>query len=457
MPPLDFLCATCSRTTSSDSLDPSCRSCGSPVTVAPGAFGRAQPPAPDMAASGVWRYRAFLPPVAPGEEVTLGEGATPLLPARRLGAELGLPGLLIKDESRNPTGSFLDRGSTVLVSLARKLGVAECACLTTGNLGASLAAYCAKAGMEARVSVSPSTDREKLYQMLAYGAQVVAPSRHGRPRGGRTLSVDAANPFLLEGEKTTCFEVFQDLGWRSPDAVVVPVGTGGHLAMFWRAMKEIEASGLARPSCRLYGVQLGGKAPEGLTELSESQPYFLGEAGRCMRVSGGGALTTDMEAAIRAMGQLAKSEGVFAEPASSSVISAVASARREGVLSRDDVVVAVVTGAGLKDTRAVQRLARSARRVQVRAGYAAARAQVGDTKVEILRLIAPDGSYGCAIWQRLSEGRRISTASVYQHLVELEGMLLVRRGSPEVAGGRERVRYELTRKGAELLKVAGRP
>jgi len=158
--------------------------------------------------------------------VSLGEGGTPLLKAERLGAELGVANLMIKDETRNPTGSFLDRGSTVLLSLARRRRVKECVCLTTGNLGASLAAYCAKAGIDARIRVHSSTDRGKLYQMLAYGADVDSSTRPLQGESSGVLPVTAGNPYLLEGEKTTGFEVVQDLGWAAPDVIVVPVGTG---------------------------------------------------------------------------------------------------------------------------------------------------------------------------------------------------------------------------------------
>lgn len=109
----------------------------------------------DKLPPGVWRFRMFLPDVPSGRVVTLGEGGTPLLPAKRLGADLGLENLMIKDETMNPTGSFIDRGSTVLVSLAKERGVRSFSCVTTGNLGASLAAYSAKAGIETEIRINP--------------------------------------------------------------------------------------------------------------------------------------------------------------------------------------------------------------------------------------------------------------------------------------------------------------
>jgi len=420
---------------------------------------------------GVWRYRAFLPDQPDDEIVSLGEGGTPLLPALRLGTELGLPNLLVKDESRNPTGSFIDRGSTVLASMARRRGVKECSCVTTGNLGASLAAYCAKAGIEARVTIDPSTDRGKLYQMLAFGATIQARSRHSQPTPGRhALSVNAGNPYILEGEKTTGFEIVQDLNWSVPDVIVIPVGTGGHLSMTWRAIEQLKESGLVGPArCRLLGVQLAESAQSGrlvhegdegtpqtpFTELEESEPYFRKEAARAIKASGGAGLMTTAGETVDATGLLARTEGIFAEPASASVVACLGPALQRGRIRRDDVIVCVITSAGLKDTKAVSRLAKFARPVSVRQDYTVARIQVGETKLALLRLLRGRSCYGYELWQDLSLGRRITTASVYQHLGELEELALARKAGVVTARGRERVLYELTRKGQDLLRVAG--
>jgi threonine synthase len=449
----------------SDALDPVCDRCGSAVVcqdtiseVDAGDF-ESRPP-------GVWRYRELLPALPFEDLVTLGEGGTPMLHAERLGKELGLRRLLIKDESRNPTGSFIDRGATVLVSLAKQRGTTECTCVTTGNLGASLAAYCAKAAIEARIRIHPSTDRGKLYQMLAYGAKIEATPRRTEPSpGGGALSVSAGNPYLLEGEKTTGFEIVQDLGWRVPDVIVVPVGTGGHLSMTWRAILQLRRMGLLDSSkCRLLGVRLVGPAEQGSarpgqessTELEESEPFFLKEATGSMNDSGGRAVTSTTAGAVEATGLLAKTEGIFAEPASASVIDALAAASRRGIVQGDETIVCVITGAGLKDTKAISRLAKETRRVSVRGDASVARLQVGETKLKLLRSLAIRPSYGYELWKELSDTRKITTASIYQHLAELEELSLVRRTGNSASRGRERIPYQLTKKGADLLSIAGR-
>jgi len=463
-------CVDCSHLFDGDDLAATCELCGSSVIILDEPEVIPSREELDNLPPGVWRFRAFLPKLPSGEAVSLGEGGTPLLRAERLGGELGLDNLLIKDESRNPTGSFIDRGSTVLVSLARRRGFRECSCVTTGNLGASLSAYCAKAGMPARIRIQPSTDRGKLYQMLAYGAQIEATSRdqEWRPEGN-SLSVTAGNPYILEGEKTTGFEMVHDLGWKTPDLVVVPVGTGGHLSMIWRAIGQLRECGLvARADCRLLGVQLEGSAPilgsrkesgppqSPFTELEESEPFFRKEVLRAIAESRGMGLTTTTNEAIKATGLLARTEGIFAEPASASAVAAIQAGISRGFIRKEDEVVCVITGAGLKDTKAVSRLARVARRVAVREDYTLARMQIGETKLELLRLLASRPSYGYEMWQLLSHERRITTASVYQHLIELEAFALVRRAGSATAKGRERVLYSLTRRGSDFLRIADR-
>lgn len=420
---------------------------------------------------GVWRYRAFLPVPAGQSVVTLGEGGTPLLRAERLGGEVGLSNLLLKDETRNPTGSFIDRGSTVLVTLAKAAGIKTCSCTTTGNLGASLAAYCAKAGIAAKVRIGRSTDRGKLYQMVAFGADVEAASSDERDTEVPSLSVTAGNPYILAGEKTTCFEIAQDLGWQPPDVIMLPVGTGGHISMVWRALDEMRGAGLLeRSPCRLIGVRPGGDSPPKgwmmvsiaareealIPELEESEPFFSKEAARVIKVSGGTEVVTTTSDSIRATGLLARTEGIFAEPASASVVAALVKARSDGTIDADEKVVCVITGAGLKDPKSIARVAKAARKVAVNEPFAVARIQIGDTKLEILRLLGQGPGFGYRLWKELGSSRAISTASVYQHLEELEELGLVRRSGLVTAKGRERVFYDLTRRGSDYLAMAGK-
>lgn len=463
-------CVRCSQTAESDDLDPKCGRCGGAVLIAGDGVPKVDRSQLEGPPDGVWRYKAFLPQVPTADVVSLGEGGTPLLRAERLGNEIGLRDLWIKDESRNPTGSFIDRGSTLLLSLARGRGVEEVACHTTGNLGASLAAYCARAGMKAHVSIQSGVDRGKLYQMLAYGAELdVRPGDGTRGRTDRSLHVTAGNPFLLEGEKTTGFEIVEEFGWNSPDVIVVPVGTGGHLSMIWRAMHQLMEAGLVGSTCRLFGVRVDGgldrkqgragsrRAQRGgftLPELEEAEPSFRKEAEESVAKSGGGTLTAAAGDTIEATGMLASTEGIFAEPSAASVISSLPIALDSGFIDRSERVVCVITGAGLKDTNAVTKLARRARKGVLDEPYPATSPAMGRTKVALLRYLSGRPSYGYELWRLLRARRSISTASVYQHLSELEGSGMVRKKGAFVSKGRERVVYELTARGHHFLKIA---
>jgi threonine synthase len=472
------VCVNCSKRVETDTLDAKCTSCESALLLESGAKEQRALSRSEIEAlpPGVWRYRALLPSIADENIVTLGEGATPLLQAKRLGSELGLDNLMIKDETRNPTGSFIDRGSTVMVSLAKEQGIKRMSCTTTGNLGASLAAYSAKAGIETEIRIHPNTDHGKLYQMIAYGAMVEILSKI--PKGDYylepdTLSVSAANAFILEGEKTTALEIIQDMDWNQPDAIVLPVGTGGHLTMIWRGLQELHKVGLiGGPTCKLIGVQLQSSAPivrslqakrrsgvseEPQTELEESEPIFKKVAIKSIRDSKGQGVEVSAREAIQGTSLLARTEGIFAEPASTSIVAALRIMKEDGVLDRNDRIVCVITGAGLKDTKAIRKIARTPKHVVTREDLMIRPLQMGVTKLKVMQALGDGPRFGYDLWKSLSKERGITTASIYQHLSELEGIALVRRSRVTTIKGRERVFYELTKKGADFLKTVGEP
>ena len=466
-----FECVNCSSKEESGRLDAKCSRFGSALLLFNPDIGSVRRSEIDALPPGVWRFRMLLPEISNGQVVTLGEGGTPLLPAKRLGDELGFENLLIKDETMNPTGSFLDRGSTVLVSLARERGVKRFSCTTTGNLGASLAAYAAKAGIETEIGIHPNTDRGKLYQMIAYGAKVEIFSRaserdHSEPS---SLSVSAGNPFILEGEKTTGFEIIHDLNWSQPDAIVLPVGTGGHLTMVWRSLLQLnQAALMEEPSCRLIGVQLQASAPivadlqtrkrprvaqERLTELEESEPTFKKVAVSSIKDSKGHGIEVSASEAIRGTSLLARTEGIFAEPAAASVVASLRRAKEEGLLRSGDRIVCVITGTGLKDTKIVTRMARMPKHLVGTEDFDVQPFEIGMTKLRMMEALSEGPAFGYGLWRALSKEKGITTASVYQHLSELERAALVRRSRVVKFRGRERIFYELTRKGSELLKA----
>jgi threonine synthase len=424
-----------------------------------------------------WRYLEVLPAKPEWRVVSLGEGGTFIHQGRKLGEEVGIKRLYLKDETTNPTGSFLDRGSSVLTTRLLGLSMKRVACASAGNLGASLAAYAAKAGLQCSVYTTRQVDLGKLYQMAAYGAHVKtlaslseAEEEAKRSGGFYASSID---PFFLEGLKTTMWEVCEQLQWSSPDVLVMPVGTGGHLYMAWRALKEMEALGfIEEASTRLVAVQTKGCSPiveafeRGLDrpaplekvsvyiqDIGFPNPPLGGEVLRAVRETGGVAVAVSYDEALQAMRQLAELEGVFCEPAAGSTVAGLKKLLEEGWIDRDESVVCVITGEGLKDPKAALKM----RELDLKAtellieGRAGGR--LGRTKVEVLRALADGQAHGYGIWARLKElGVGITLPSLYQHLRELLALGLVREAGVEVKKGRRRKLYALTERG---LKVSG--
>jgi threonine synthase len=312
------------------------------------------------------RYRDRLPVTDATPVVSLGEGSTPLVRAERLSERLGLE-LWLKCESANPTGSFKDRGMTVAVSKALEEGAEAVVCASTGNTAASAAAYAARAGLRAAIlQPAGAVAAGKLAQARALGARVLdvrgsfdealAAARELAERGTHVL-VNSLNPHRLEGQKTAAFELAEELG-RVPGAVALPYGGGGNLCAY--------ALGFAEWGEGLPSFVAGQAAERRLTLASAiriAKPAHRSEAEQAVADSGGALLTVSDEEVVEAWRDLARLEGVFCEPASGAGLAAL----RQAELEPDAVVVCVITGHGLKDTEAVERLAPEAMEVEPRA------------------------------------------------------------------------------------------
>lgn len=223
--------------------------------------------------STLWRYRELLPLPLDAEPVTLGEGMTPLLPCPRLGKQLGLTNMWVKDESQLPTGSFKSRGQTMCVSLANWLGVKRVALPTAGNAGGAAAAYAARAGMECYVFMPADTPTVNQFEAHLYGAKAYRVNglindcgkivKAGAERMGWFDLSTLKEPYRLEGKKTMGLEVAEQLGWALPDVILYPTGGGTGLIGMWKAFRELIALGWipADKLPRLYSVQAEGCAP----------------------------------------------------------------------------------------------------------------------------------------------------------------------------------------------------
>ena len=427
---------------------------------------------------GLWNYSDLLPPSS-GPTISLGEGGTFLQRSSRLADACGVRTLYLKNETTNPTGSFIDRGVALEVSGAAALQIHEFQCAPTGNLGASLAAYAARAGMKCTIHVSPDINRGKLLQMIAYGAQIklgpISPSKDPK-----CLWVTPVDPYILEGEKTIAFEVWEQLRPKSLSRVIVPMGTGGLITMLWKGMKELTKVGVAeKVDFQLTGVQAIGCAPiveafkrgtavretpnmETLAiDLKVTRPPLGDMALDAIRSSHGSALAVSDDEILEATRLLAKTEGIFAEPVSASTVAALRKMVDAKDIDPQDEVICIITGAGLKDPSATSRLLDRQRKVRFLVRHkeeSVEPAIMGKTKTMILQLLGKRETYGYEVWKYLEkQGTRIKIPSIYQHLSELEALGLIERSKTlAVAGKPERCCYLLTPKGRETLAALDR-
>ena len=354
---------------------------GAPLLVRydlPTARSQADRDAVERGARSLWRYAPLLPLRDPGNLVTLGEGLTPLLETPRLGERIGSRNLLIKDESANPTGTFKARGMAVAVSMAKELGARKLAAPSAGNAAGALAAYAARAGLEAHLFLPVDVPRANAIECEAMGAHVTLVdgliSDCGRIVAERRESEGwfevstLKEPYRIEGKKTMGFELAEQLGWRVPDAIFYPTGGGVGLIGMWKAFAELEEMGwIGSKRPRMIAVQASGCAPivraweageiesrhwENASTVASGLrvPKALGDflVLEALRQSRGTALSVDDQETLDAGLLLAESEGLFVAPEGATCVAAARRLLRDGFLSRDDELLIYNTGTGLK-------------------------------------------------------------------------------------------------------------
>ncbi len=434
---------------------------------------------------GLWKYSELLPITNPSYIVTLGEGGTPLLKGRRYAERIGLSELYLKDETHNPTGAFIDRGTSVEISKAKEFGISTVLSGTTGNLAASLVAYAARASLKSEIYISKDSriDIGKLYQILAYGTdvQIVKDARETSHRSAKRKRnshiVSPSNPWFLEGVKTTAYEILDQLQGSYPDWIVAPMGSGCHLAMIWKAIGEFREIGFIDDSrIGLIGTQAYNCAPivEGfqaastmpqLTRESETiakdiairQPTCGHMAIQAIKESEGTAIGVSDEEILDAIADLAKYEGVFAEPASATTIAALKKLVDNRIIDRSDTVICVITGMGLKYPEFTRTLVQDRKELASFLSRREGRHQMkrlGATKAIILQILSTSDSYGYKIWKTLRDDYEceVSIPTVYQHLNELveDGLITSSRTEQTI---RKTVRkfFTITEKGRWAL------
>jgi threonine synthase len=332
--------------------------------------------------SGVWRYREFLPDYPAHEIVTLGEGNTPLVRGHKTAAFAGVSDLQFKHLGWNPTGCFKDLGMTVGMTEAVHAGAKVVACASTGNTAASLAAYAARAGVTGRVYLpAGQVSLNKLAQALDFGAEVVeiegsfddALNMLLEKTGEGIYFLNSINPFRIEGQKTTMFELLDQLDWKVPDYLVVPGGNLGNSSAFGKAFDELLRFGLIDRAPRMIVVQAAGANPfaqlwrdgaEDLTPVAEPEtvatairignPRSWKKSLRGVRNTGGQVLDVTDEEIAEAKAEIGR-DGIGCEPASAATLAGLRKLRIANVVPENASVVAILTGHVLKDTNFIIR------------------------------------------------------------------------------------------------------
>jgi threonine synthase len=331
----------------------------------------------------MWRYKELLPLES---DPTVGRyvGYTPLIKAVRLGEVLGVKELYIKNDSVNyPTLSFKDRVVSVAVSKAKEFGFKVVSCASTGNLANSVAALAAEGGFESYIFVPYDLEQGKILGTLIYGTNLIG-IKGSYDEVNRLCSEIAENyrwafvninlrPFYAEGSKTFGFEIAEQMGWKIPQHVIVPMAGGSLITKIWKGFKELEGIGLLdRVESKIYGAQASGSNPivsafkEGIDWIKPQRPKTIAKslaignpadgfyALKTIRESGGSAEDVSDEELVEAMKLLARTEGIFTETAGGVTVGVTKKLIERGVIPRDESILIAITGNGLKTQEAVQ-------------------------------------------------------------------------------------------------------
>jgi threonine synthase len=367
-------CVSCGKEYSNNEIIYTCADCGAVLEVI------CNPDVSkdifDCRKQSMWKYKEFMP-VDETKIVSLEEGGTPFVKCDKLGNELGID-LYVKVEGSNPTGSFKDRGMSVGITKAMELGVSTVGCASTGNTSASLAAYAARAGLRCVVLLpAGKVALGKLAQAMFHGAEVLSIKGNfdealeavtALALEGQLYLLNSVNPFRLEGQKSIGFEIVDDLGWQSPDRVILPVGNAGNISAIWKGISEFYEAGFIEDRPMMTGIQAEGACPivnavrKGKTEIEAVEnpetvatairigaPVSSLKALRAIYDSNGHAETVTDEEILSAQKLLARKEGIGVEPASAASIAGLMKLVDQGVVDKGEQVVCIVTGHLLKD------------------------------------------------------------------------------------------------------------
>jgi len=376
-----YTCGVCGKTFAPESLIYRCDACYGPLLIEYDYERLKKTLTREVLAArkpGLWKYRELLPVDPDTQPVTLGEGATPMHKADKLGSELAMSHLFLKEDARNPTGAFKDRGTTVGITVAVERGVKAVGTVSHGNMGTSMAAFAARAGLPCYIFAPRNIVPSRLRYLSSYGAKVIQvigkyddmyiesvkiAQRHG------VMFINCDSPFRTDGQRTLAFEIAEDMNWDVPDWVIGPASSGGMISGLYKGFTEFKKLGLisrlpkialaqpedAQPIVKAF--ENGDEKVEAMSYESETIVRSLGNPDppsgnrvlKMLRKHGGMALAVPDEETTEAQWQLARWEGVLPEPAGAIALAGLKRLLQKGTVKPHERVVLVVSGFGFRD------------------------------------------------------------------------------------------------------------
>lgn len=398
--------------------------------------------------TGIWIWREALFSGLLKDRVSLGEGDTPLLKAKKLGRKLKVNNLILKVESRNPTGTFIDRGSATLVSVAKHLGVSSLAVAAIGDLGISIALYARRAGLKTKVYMPLSTSASKVAKALLTADNVVLTKdfKDSLTKANKfseqigSYAVTPSNPYLLDGYRTIAYEIATALPRDKlvNSTVLVPVGNGGLLTALWSAFSDLGIR------VRYVGIKGCEETPL-IKDIYVPSPIFKDLIIKIITESGGEIIPVCEDESISSMHELLIQEGLFVGAVGASSLAALRKLSRNS-----NTVIAILSGDGQPDNVVISKL------LELRKNRALDLTNLKETKSRILEIVALKGPiHPYAIWKTLRQeySQKITLRSIYQHVKDLQEAGYIYISGKTLVGGKERKLYSITPKALDILRL----
>lgn len=460
---LEYKCSKCSNQIKSEKIEYKCQKCKGLLLIKPPKIDEINIQELKIEKGNFWKYYKFFPPIENRFQISLGEGGTNCIKSKNLGKSFGLSNLFFKDETQNPTNSFKDRAGALLVSHAKSQNFENIICASPGNQGASIAAYSSYAGITCFNIIPKRIDEGKRAQMYAYDSTIEIKGdtvddlidyvEQKAKEENFYQATAELNPLTIEAQKTIAYEIIGEMG--VPDWLIVPMGSGGCLISIWKGLNELKELGVINELPKMVGAQVEGWSPivdkYSLKKRVESSlkvthtlgilvknPIYKDLAAKIIKVSNGEAITINENLILTAERNLARSEGIFAEPASALTVASVEQLKYQNIIDKNEKICCLITGSGLKAPYVLQALTHKSKTVGIGA--------LLSTKLKILQLIELDSMYGTQIQKNLGD---ISLPAVYQHLSELEIRDLIAREKKQ----EKRIYYNITPKGKKVLEA----